>query len=130
MCGEPLSDREIADKLLKAIEKRYGFVPLVNQVLSERPDLFVPAVGYTSAVFENDEQRLERKTVYLCAISAATAVGGEYCIAVQMKHAVAAGATRDEILEAMVIGSTMAMTKAQSYAFREYEKLFGEDNKD
>ena len=37
----PEEKREIADKILKAIEERYGFVPLVNQVLSEDPDLFV-----------------------------------------------------------------------------------------
>ena len=129
MCGEKPSDREIADKILKAIEEEYGFVPLVNQVLSERPDIFVPSANFSKAVMENPNQKLERKTVYLCAISAATAIGGEHCILVQMKHAVAAGATRDEILEAMVIGSQMAMTRAQSYAFRKYKELFG-DNKD
>ena len=129
MCGEKPSDREIADKILKAIEEQYGFVPLVNQVLSERPDIFVPSVNFSKAVMENPNQKLERKTVYLCAISAATATGGEHCILVQMKHTLAAGATRDEILEAMVIGSQMAMTRAQSYAFRKYKELFG-DNKD
>lgn len=130
MCGEKPSDREIADKILKAIEEAYGFVPLVTQVLSERPDIFVPYSNFSRASMENPNQKLERKTVYLCAISAATATGGEHCIAVQMKHAIAAGATREEIFEAMVIGSQMAMTRAQSYAFRKYKELFEEDNKD
>ena len=47
-----------------------------------------------------------------------------YCVKVQAQHAIAAGATRDEVLEAMTIGSYMAMTRAQSYAFRKYAELF------
>ena len=131
MCGEEpsdreIADREIADKILKAIEKEYGFVPLVNQVLSQRPDLFVPAANFGKAVLEGKEQKLERKTAYLCAISAATSLGAEHCLNVQMKHAVSAGATKDEVLEAMLIGSYMALTRAQSYAFRKYDEMFGD----
>ena len=123
----PEEKREIADRILKAIEERYGFVPLVNQVLSERPDLFVPAANLGRAVLEGKEQKLERKTAYLCAVAAASATGGEHCIGVQMKHAVDAGASKDEVLEAMLIGSYMAMTRAQSYAFRKYKEMFGEE---
>ena len=124
MCGEPPTDRELADKILAAIQKEYGFIPLVNQVLSERPDIFVPAANFGKAALEGKEQRLERKTAYLCAVSAASALGAEHCIGVQTKHAKAAGATKDEVLEAMVIGSYMALTRAQSYAFRKYSEMF------
>lgn len=127
MCGEPPTDREIADKILAAIEKEYGFIPLVNQVLSERPDIFIPAANLGKSVFEGKQQKLERKTAYLCAVAAATALGGEYCIKVQGTHAKDAGASKDEILEAMVIGSYMAMTRSQSYAFRKYKELFEEE---
>ena len=58
------------------------------------------------------------------AIAAATAAGGEYCVSVQSRHALDAGATRGEILEAITIGSYMAMTRAQSYAYRRYAELF------
>ena len=126
MCGEPPTDRELADKILAAIEKEYGFIPLVNQVLSERPDIFVPAANFGKAALEGKEQKLERKTAYLCAVAAATDMGGEHCIGVQAKHAKAAGASKDEVLEAMVIGSYMAMTRAQSYAFRKYKEVFDE----
>ena len=115
--------RSKADAILKATKEAYGFVPVVNQVLSERPDLFVPMAGVARAVLEGDGD-LERKQRYLCAVSAATAIGGEYCVKVQAQHAIDAGATRDEILEAMTIGSYMAMTRAQSYAFRKYAELF------
>ena len=120
----PKYTEEDAKKLLKIIEEQYGFVPLVNEVLSERPDLFIPAANFGKAALESDDQKLERKTAYLCAVSAATALGGEYCINVQTKHAIQAGAPKDEVLESMLIGSYMAMTRAQSYAFRKYKENF------
>jgi alkylhydroperoxidase/carboxymuconolactone decarboxylase family protein YurZ len=41
-----------------------------------------------------------------------------------MHHAAQAGATKDEILESIIIGSYMAMTRSQSYALREYAEMF------
>ena len=115
--------RAVADKILAAIERRYGFVPVVNQVMSERPDLFIPMANLGKAVFEG-EGDLEQKTRYLCAVSAAASSGAEYCLSVQMKHAVEAGATRDEVLEAIVIGCQISMTRSQSYALRRYAEQF------
>lgn len=122
---EDPGEREIADKILKAIEKRFGSVPLVNRVLSERPDLFIPAANLGRAVMEGRGE-LDSKTRYLAAVAASSALGSEYCMDVQMDHAVQAGATRDEILEALVIGSYMAMTGSQSHALRKYSERFGD----
>lgn len=115
--------RKKTDEIIARIREEYGFVPVVNQVLSERPDLFLPSANLSRAVLEGDGE-LERKQRFLCAVSAATAIGGEYCVKVQSQHAIEAGATRDEVLEAMTIGSYMAMTRAQSYAFRRYAEIF------
>lgn len=120
---EDQKEREIADKILKAIDEQFGFIPVVNQVLSERPDMFIPAANFGKAVMEGRGE-LDRKTRYLAAVSAATALGGQHCIRVQMHHAAQAGATKDEILESMMIGSYMALTRSQSYAFREYAEMF------
>ena len=125
---EDPEERAIADKILRSIEKQYGFIPVVNQVLSERPDKFIPAANYGKAVMEGKGE-LDQKTKYLLAVSAATALGGEHCVRVQMHHASKAGATKDEILESMLIGSYIAMTRAQSYAFTEYSDMFSEKEK-
>jgi len=118
---------ELTEKILKAIEKQYGFIPLVNQVLSERPDIFVPSATMGKAILEGKGE-LDQKTRYLAAISAATAMGSPHCIKVQMQHAIQVGATRDEILESMLIGSYMAMTRSQSFALREYAEMFQTDD--
>ncbi|MCQ2056347.1 MAG: carboxymuconolactone decarboxylase family protein [archaeon] len=124
MSSGKLAEDKIVNKILNAIEKQYGFIPLVNQVLSERPDIFVPSVNLANAILENDNQRLDSKTKYLCAVSAAAASGGEYCLEVHAKHALSAGATKEDIFEAILIGSFITMTKAQSYAFRKYKSMF------
>ncbi|MDR3206485.1 MAG: carboxymuconolactone decarboxylase family protein [Candidatus Methanoplasma sp.] len=121
---EDPKEREIADRILASIEEAYGFIPLVNKVLSERPDKFIPMANLGKAVLEGRGE-LDRKTGYLAAIAASAALGGQHCIRVQMKHAVQAGATKDEILEVMLIGSYMSMTRSQSYALRAFEEMFG-----
>ena len=113
---------ERRDAILDAVRREYGFVPVVNQVVSERPDVFVPLAGAARSILESGD--LDRKTRYLCAVSAATAIGGEYCVDVQMRHAKEAGATKDEVFEAIMIGSYMALTRAQSYALRRFAANF------
>ncbi len=117
--------REITDKILKATVDKYGFVPVSNLILSERPDMFVPSVNFSQAILDREDGAIKRKDRFLMAISAAAAVGGEYCLKVQIKHAKEAGASRDEILESIMIGSFMCMTRSHSYALRAYADAFG-----
>lgn len=113
---------EDAELLLKRIEKAYGFVPVVNQVLSERPDMFIPSVEASKSILERGI--MDRKSKMLCAVSAAAAVSGEYCLDVQIAHAKDAGATRDEVLEAIMIGCQMNYTRSQSYALRRFASAY------
>ncbi|MDD7424511.1 MAG: carboxymuconolactone decarboxylase family protein [Candidatus Methanomethylophilaceae archaeon] len=117
---------EIAQKILERIEEKFGTVPLVNKVLSEDPDLFIPVSNVAKAAFESEDKKLDAKTSYLCAVAAATGLGAEHCIRAQGNHAKQVGVTKDEMREAMFIGSYMAMTRAQSYAFRVLEDLYKE----
>ena len=118
-------DDDIVKMMLEKIEKRYGYVPLVNETLSERPDLFIPSVKFSTAVIEGKSE-FDRKTRYLFAVAAATALGSEHCVSVQLDHAIQAGATRDEVMEVMSIASMMAMTRSQSVAFRKFREKFGD----
>lgn len=118
---------EIAQKILKSIEERYGNIPLVNQVLSQDPDLFIPTANMARAALESEDKKLDAKTTYLCAVAAATGLGAQHCIIAQGTHARDAGVTKDELREAMFIGSYMAMTRSQSYAFRALEEIYKDE---
>ncbi|MBE6528528.1 MAG: carboxymuconolactone decarboxylase family protein [Thermoplasmata archaeon] len=116
--------RAITDKILKATEEKYGFIPVSNKVLSVRPDMFVPSADFSKCILDREDGAVPRKDRFLLAVSAAAAVGGEHCLKVQIKHAREAGASRDEILESIMIGSYMSMTRSQSYALRAYADEF------
>ena len=118
--------RQRADEILNAIESMRGKVPVVNRVLSERPDLFVPNAELSMKLFEG-EGRLDKKTRELVALGAAAALGGQYCMKEHIRNAVALGATRDEILEALEIAGYMCMTRSQSYSFRVFADAYGMD---
>ena len=118
---------EIAEKILKRIEEKYGNVPLVNKVLAQDPDLFIPAANMAKAALESEDKKLDAKTSYLCAVAAATGLGAQHCILAQGNHAKDAGVTKDEMREAMFIGSYMAMTRSQSYAFRVLEEIYKDE---
>lgn len=115
---------EIVQSVLKRIEERYGKVPLVNQVLADDPDLFLPFTEAAYAALDSKTKKLDPKTTFLCSVAAATGLGAQHCITVQGSHAKQAGVTKDELREAMVIGSLMAMTRAQSHAFRALEEIY------
>ncbi|MDD3233179.1 MAG: carboxymuconolactone decarboxylase family protein [Candidatus Methanomethylophilus sp.] len=118
--------REEAVKMLNAIKSRYGSVPLVTEVLSERPDKFIPVVHAATQIMEKDSS-FDSRTRYLLALSAAAALGGEHCIRLQMNNALKAGASRDEVLETLLISSYMSMTRSQSYSFRIFREVYGSE---
>ena len=78
---------EIAQKILDRIAERYGKVPLVNTVLAQDPDLFIPAANMAKAALESENKKLDAKTSYLCAVAAATGLGAEHCVHIRILHA-------------------------------------------
>ncbi len=121
---EDIDEREeLVQRMLKSMERAYGFIPLVNQVLSERPEFFIPQVTLSKSIF-NEPGALSEKERELIALGAASASSAEHCMMVHIKHAQRLGADRDQIMEAMMIGSMIAMNKAQSYAFRKFKEAF------
>jgi len=121
---EPIEENEqdsIVKERLEKIRRVYGFVPLVSDVLSERGDMFIPFTDLTASAFFRPKY-LDQKTVELAAISSGTALASEHCLGVHIEQAKSLGVSEDEIFEAMMIGSMMAMNKSQSVAFRKFKE--------
>jgi AhpD family alkylhydroperoxidase len=114
------------ERRLKMIEEALGKIPVVNQILSRRPDLFIPTNDVSVSLFMN-KGAFDEKTRHLLALSAAAANGSPYCIRAQMEDAIHFGATDDEIIETLQISAYMGMTKVQSTAFRVYDEFFPEE---
>jgi len=109
--------REKVSKVLARVREEYGFVPLVSEVMSARPDIYLPYSEMSSSLFFNP-QHMDRKTAELAAISAGAALGSENCLGVHIPQALKLGVSEEEVMEAMFIGSFMSMNRSNSIALR------------
>ena len=81
---------EHVQRVLDRVRKVYGQVPLVSEVLSKRPDMFIPYSDLSSAVLFKPKF-MDQKAMELAAIAAGSALGAEYCLMVHFKQAAELG---------------------------------------
>jgi len=86
------------------------------------PTLFIPYTDLSRRLII-EPQHLSMKEMELAAVSAGAALGSEHCLNVHIPQAKKFGASREEIIETVMIGCFMAMTKGQSIAFRKLDEL-------
>jgi 4-carboxymuconolactone decarboxylase len=109
-------------RVLDRVKKVYGQVPLVSEVLSKRPDMFIPYSDLSSAILYKPKY-LDQKAMELAAIAAGSALGAEHCLMVHFKQAAKYGASEDEIFDAIMVGAMVAMTASEAVAFRKLEEF-------
>ncbi len=114
-------EREVKRRLAE-LERLYGRVPLVAQVLSTRPDIYLAYSDYSDVTL-NRPRNLDRKTAELAAVAAGSALASQHCLSIHLEAAIKEGANDDEILESVLIGSFMAMTRSQSVALRMFQEM-------
>jgi 4-carboxymuconolactone decarboxylase len=118
--NDPEGDRyseEHVQRVLGRVKKVYGQVPLVSEVLSKHPDMFIPYSELSSAILFKP-RFMDQKSMELAAIAAGSALGAEHCLMVHFKQAAKYGASEDEMFDAVMVGAMMAMTASQAVAYR------------
>jgi AhpD family alkylhydroperoxidase len=113
------TDAEIK-KRLERLAAFYGQVPFVSSYLANHSDIFLPFSDLSKRLLL-EPKHLTLKEMELAAVAASTALGSEHCLNVHVPQAIKVGASKEEVMEAILVGSFMAMTKGQSVALR---KLF------
>ena len=121
MAGEEEIRKEMVRRLRRQ-EELYGFQPFLTDFLSQYPDLFVAYTELSGRLLV-EPKHLSLKEVELASISAGAALGSEHCLNVHIAQALKVGATKEEIVEAMMIGGLMAMTRSLSASFRKLADL-------
>ena len=116
------NSNEHVQKVLDRVRKVYGQVPLVSEVLSKRPDMFIPYAELSSAILFKPKF-MNQKSMELAAIAAGSALGAEHCLTVHFKQAAKYGASEDEMFDAIMVGAMMAMTASQAAAFRKLNEF-------
>ncbi|MBI0584743.1 MAG: carboxymuconolactone decarboxylase family protein [Methanomassiliicoccus sp.] len=120
MSGNGSGQNGTKDEIKRRLERLadlYGEVPLVSRVLSEDPGLFLPYSDLSKRLLM-EPKHLSVKEMELVAVAASAALGSEHCLNVHLPQALKAGATREEIMETVMVATFMSMTKGQSIALR------------
>jgi AhpD family alkylhydroperoxidase len=105
-----------ADEWMKTIEREYGKVPLIFKRMGERPEVLISHLLYKSTVAETSQ--LDPKYVELISMAVGAALKCQYCTSYHMQAAVKMGATREEILEVILLSGMIANSSVLANAYR------------
>jgi len=105
-----------ADEWLKIIEREYGKVPLIFQRMGERPEVLISHLLYKSSVAETSS--LDPKYVELISMAVGAALKCQYCTSYHMQAAIKMGATREEILEVILLSGMISNSSVLANAYR------------
>ncbi|NOZ58852.1 MAG: carboxymuconolactone decarboxylase family protein [Euryarchaeota archaeon] len=106
----------LVEEMLSTLEERYGEVPFVARMLSTRAEVFVPGFFKSQQLME--EGALEPRVAELVALASAVALRCPPCALSHMKRALARGASREEVLDAVLIAAHVAETSSLAVGLR------------
>ncbi|MDD3407570.1 MAG: carboxymuconolactone decarboxylase family protein [Methanomicrobium sp.] len=126
--------RDIAEKgrekstedWLKRVEKQDGSIPLIFKRMSKRPEVLLSHLLYKSSVTETST--LDPKYVELICLAVGAALNCRHCTEYHMRGALKKGATKDEILEVILLAGSLAQASVLADAYRVID--FNEDTCD
>jgi AhpD family alkylhydroperoxidase len=105
-----------AEEWMKAIEVDYGRVPLIFKRMSERPEVLISHLLYKGTVAETSP--LDPKYVELISMAVGAALKCPHCTGYHMQAAVRMGATREEILEVILLAGMISNSSVLANAYR------------
>lgn len=107
---------EACAKWMKTIEQEYGKIPLIFQRMAERPEVLVSHLLYKDAVTKTSA--LDPKYVELVCLAVGAALKCVHCTGYHMQAALKMGATREEILETVLIAGLISNSSVLANAYR------------
>ena len=114
-CGKEKSAKDLLEK----VGKETGEVPLIYKKMAKKPEVLISHLLYKSAVTETST--LEPKIVELISLAVGAALNCPHCTEYHMRTAKAKGATKDEILEAILLAGSLAQASVLADAYRVIE---------
>ncbi|NLX48800.1 MAG: carboxymuconolactone decarboxylase family protein [Methanospirillum sp.] len=107
---------EACAEWMKAIEADYGKIPLIFQRMAERPEVLVSHLLYKDAVTHTST--LEPKHVELICLAVGAALKCPHCTGYHMQAALKMGASREEILETVLVAGLISNSSVLANAYR------------
>jgi 4-carboxymuconolactone decarboxylase len=113
----------IQEDIYDDTEKMLGTVPFILKVMARRPEFMI--FSALKDFYALRPQSLEPKIAELLAVAAAAASGADKCLKVHMSAAARAGASEDEILDAVFIAALIGQTRVLASALRTFQEFEG-----
>lgn len=101
-----------------------GVVPFIFTMLRDRPEVFALSAIADYRISRPDS--LDAKTAELVAIAAAAGAGADNCLKVHIGAALKEGASRDEILDVLLIAAMIGKTRVLASSLRQLREVCGE----
>ena len=111
---------ETATKWMENIEAEYGRAPLIFKRMAERPEVLISHLLYKSTV--TGTSALEPKYVELISMAVGAALKCQHCTSYHLQAAVKKGATREEILEVILIAGLISNSSVLANAYRIFDE--------
>jgi AhpD family alkylhydroperoxidase len=109
-----------AKQWMKVIEEDYGRVPLIFKRMGERPEVLISHLLYKGTVAQTSP--LDPKYVELISMAVGAALKCPHCTGYHMQAAVRMGATREEILEVILIAGMISNSSVLANAYRIFDE--------
>jgi AhpD family alkylhydroperoxidase len=101
---------------MRVIEEDYGKVPLIFKRMGERPEVLISHLLYKGTVAETSP--LDPKYVELISMAVGAALKCPHCTGYHMQAALKMGATREEILEVVLLAGMISNSSVLANAYR------------
>jgi AhpD family alkylhydroperoxidase len=111
--------KETGKEWMDAIREDYGRVPLIFERMAERPDVLISHLLYKNSVTKTSS--LEPKYVELISLAVGAALQCTHCTDYHIRAALRMGASRNEILQAILIAGLTAQSTVLADAYRTFD---------
>ncbi|MEN6610439.1 MAG: carboxymuconolactone decarboxylase family protein [Methanoregulaceae archaeon] len=113
-------DKATAEDWLRTIEKDYGRTPLIFKRMAERPEVLISHLLYKGTVAETSA--LDPKYVELICMAVGAALKCPHCTGYHLLAAMKMGASRDEILEVILLAGLISNSSVLATAYRIFDE--------
>ncbi|HOT03526.1 MAG TPA: carboxymuconolactone decarboxylase family protein [Methanolinea sp.] len=111
---------EIAEAWMKDIEAEYGRAPLIFKRMAERPEVLISHLLYKTAVTRTSA--IDPKYIELISMAVGSALRCPHCTSYHMQAAVKKGASREEILEVILLAGMISNSSVLANAYRIFDE--------
>ena len=101
---------------LEGIQEEFDSVPLIYQKMSKKPEVLLSHLMFKDAIIETSS--IDPKMIELISIAVGAALNCNHCVEYHMSSALKKGATKDEILEVVLIAGSLAQAAVLADAYR------------